>query len=292
MRGLDVVEGAGGDEVVPRLVARCRETGRVALAAWRDAVPGTLLGRFHAGPADDRRRRRRTGGRVVETGPEHVRLALALPHRSALESEDPSSALRPEQAMNRCVRGVLDAYRNLGVDALYPGRDVVTVARLPVAWLSFTEEEDGTALFEAGLAAGPAAPDAVRRAVDEAYRRRPWLDVEDIDAASLPVADARQPTWSVPIDARRTAAVPTMLGSVHAYVRIDEAHRIASIRLAGDVIAPVATVQSIEAALVGVPALRGEIERAVATALAEPRRWVLGIDGPRDVAAAVLEALR
>lgn len=295
MAVLDVLRGAVSERCVPAMLRHAAATGRVVLGVWAEPEPGVLLGRFHATPDEGSARRRHTGGRAVPVGPDHVRVALALPHRSALESDDPS-ALRPEQAMNRCVRGVLDACRALGVDPFYPGRDVVTAAGAPIAWLSIGEEASGAALFEAGL--GPTTVPAARSedgvaAILDAYRRRPWSRVEDLDVERLPDVASPDLSWTIPPGADREGAVPTMLGSLHAHVGVDETRRLAVVRISGDVIAPVATVRALEAALAAVPALRGEIERAVDGALrADARRWVLGSDPSRDVAAAVMEALR
>ena len=170
--------------------------------------------------------------------------------------------------MNRCVRGLLDACRALGADVFYPGRDVVTAAGAPVAWLSIGEEEGGAALFEAGLDAAviTAAAD-VASAVLDAYRRRPWSAAEDLEVEDLPEAESPDLAWTVPPGADREGEVASMLGRLRAHVAIDEARRLAVVRLSGDVIAPVATVRTIEMALAGVPALRGEIARAVEGAL-------------------------
>ncbi|HEX6060387.1 MAG TPA: hypothetical protein VFZ11_15360, partial [Gemmatimonadaceae bacterium] len=295
MAVLDVLRGAVSERCVPAMLGHAAATGRVVLGVWEEPQPGLLLGRFHATAEEGTARRRHTGGRAVPVGPDHVRVALALPHRSALESDDPS-ALRPEQAMNRCVRGLLGALRVLGTDAFYPGRDVVTAAGAPIAWLSIGEEESGATLFDAGLhvATIPAAPrEDGEAAVLGAYRSRPWSTVGDLDVERLPEARPPDLSWTIPPGADREGAVPTMLGSLRAHVGVDGARRLAVVRISGDVIAPVATVRALEAALAGVPALRGEIERALDGALREDaRRWVLGIDAPRDVAAAVMEALR
>jgi hypothetical protein len=288
---LEVVGGDVGDDVVPGAMARAATTGRVVLAVWREAEGGPVLGRFHATRAGDPARRRRTGGRIHAMRPGDVRVGLAMPHRAATWSADPA-ALRPEQALNRCVRGLLDGCRALGLDVFYPGRDVVTADGAAIAWISLVEEE-GAALFEAGLSLPErlAAAD-VAAAVAEAYRRRASEAVVDVGPAGLPRAQPADLAWTIPAEADRMGEVATMLGTLGAYVQLDEARRLVVVRVSGDVIAPVETVRAIEAALRGVPALRSEVEQAVATTLADERRWVLGIDGPRDVAAAVMEAAR
>src|SRR5262249_51670821 len=97
--------------------------------------------------------RGRAGCRVGPGGEGVVGLSLALPHRSALVGDDPR-ALGPEQVMNRCVRGLLDGLRRLGVEPFYPGRDLVTAGGRTLAVLGLEIAPDGTTLFEAALAVG------------------------------------------------------------------------------------------------------------------------------------------
>ena len=137
-------------------------------------LAGNLLsiGRYHLAPIpslpaqDVRLFRRLSGGRVVSSGQGFVGVALVLPHRSALVSENPF-ALAPFQVINRCVRGLLDACRLAGVSAHYPGRDLLTVQRRALAMVSFEIAAAGAMLFEAVLANGadfssaPARLDAV-----------------------------------------------------------------------------------------------------------------------------------
>ncbi len=116
------------------------------------------LGRYHLAPesgADDpvRLARRHGGGRVWPAGEGFAGFSLVLPHRSALVSDDPL-ALTPEQALNRCVRGLLQGCRSVRVDAFYPGRDVVTVGGRMLAAISLETDSNGTALFEVVVADG------------------------------------------------------------------------------------------------------------------------------------------
>jgi hypothetical protein len=95
--------------------------------------------------------RRHTGGRAVACGEGFVIVTLALPHRAALVGES-AQDLKPEQVMNRCVRGFLASCRHLGLDPTYPGLDLVAVRRRAFAHLSFDEADDGTTLFQIVLA--------------------------------------------------------------------------------------------------------------------------------------------
>lgn len=122
------------------------------------AFPGEVLaaGRWHLAPPDvddlgEAFVRRLTGGRALALGEGYLGISLLLPHRSALVAEDPF-ALAPFQVANRYVRGVMRALKQLGLPAFYPGRDLVTVNRRPIAAVSFETDVDGRLLFEAVVA--------------------------------------------------------------------------------------------------------------------------------------------
>jgi lipoate-protein ligase A len=122
------------------------------------AFPGDVLaaGRWHLAPPDvgalgEAFVRRLVGGRALALGEGYLGLSLLLPHRSALVAEDPL-ALAPVQVPNRYVRGLIRALKHLGVPAFYPGRDLVTVNRRPIAALGFETDDEGRLLFEAILA--------------------------------------------------------------------------------------------------------------------------------------------
>ena len=114
------------------------------------------LGTFHQEPHpplenDVAPWRRRTGGCAVACGTGFAVVTLALPHRAALVADAPS-ALKPEQVMNRCVRGLLAWLRGGGIEPIYPGLDAITVARRTLAHLGFAETRDGPTLFQAIVA--------------------------------------------------------------------------------------------------------------------------------------------
>jgi lipoate-protein ligase A len=116
--------------------------------------PGEVLaaGRWHLAPlgaADlgDAFVRRLTGGRALALGEGYFGISLLLPHRSALLADDPL-ALAPFQVPNRYVRGLMRALKQLGLPAFYPGRDLVTVNRRPIAAVSFETDDEGRLLFE------------------------------------------------------------------------------------------------------------------------------------------------
>jgi lipoate-protein ligase A len=138
-------------------VGRRSRTRAGVLRVYDFAGDVLSLGRYHLAPAgsavsgDCRLHRRHSGGRVMPFGDGFVGLALVLPHRAALFSDDPL-ALAPHQVMNRYVRGILEACKRANVPAFYPGRDVVTVDRRILALVSFEVDRDGALLFEAIIA--------------------------------------------------------------------------------------------------------------------------------------------
>jgi len=141
----------------------CRERGLLAAAALGEThlhvstlAPRDVLalGAFHRRPkfpSDVEIWPRHTGGRALPSGNGFVLVTLALPHRSALVADE-RLALAPEQVMNRCVRGVLNALRSLGIDVVYPGLDLLTHERRAIGVLGFIES-DGPTLFQAILGA-------------------------------------------------------------------------------------------------------------------------------------------
>jgi len=124
------------------------------------SYPGEVLaaGRWHLAPpgvesAGEAFQRRITGGRVLALGEGYVGLSLLLPHRSALVADEPL-ALAPAQVPNRYVRGLMRALKGLGLAAYYPGRDLITVNRRPIAAVGFETDREGRLVFEAVLAVG------------------------------------------------------------------------------------------------------------------------------------------
>ncbi|MFP6664409.1 MAG: hypothetical protein VCC00_09435 [Deltaproteobacteria bacterium] len=111
------------------------------------------LGAFHAAlpEAGERVWRRHTGGRAIAVGEGFLLVSLFLPHRSALVAAE-RYALRPEQVLNRGVRGILAWLRTLGLDPVYPGLDFLTVGGRRLAHLSFCEYLAGPTLVQAVIA--------------------------------------------------------------------------------------------------------------------------------------------
>ena len=137
-------------------VTRSSRTRVGVLRVYDFAGDVLSLGRYHVAPVvargNSQLHRRHSGGRAVPFGEGFVGMSLVLPHRSALFGGDPFT-LAPYQVLNRYVRGVLEACRLAGLDAFYPGRDLITANRRVLGMVSFEVQRSGAMLFEAVLAA-------------------------------------------------------------------------------------------------------------------------------------------
>ncbi|MCU0682578.1 MAG: hypothetical protein MUF34_10055 [Polyangiaceae bacterium] len=92
-------------------------------------------------------RRRHSGGPTLWAGPGTLHLLLTLPRPDALVACD------PPRLLNRYVRPLLRGLTRLGAPAHYGGRDWVSVAHRPAAWVGFAHDEtSGASLFEAFVA--------------------------------------------------------------------------------------------------------------------------------------------
>ena len=107
------------------------------------------LGRFHPRLPDAGAQiwHRHTGGRAVAAGDGFLNITLALPARTVL-----GESLRPEQILNRAVRGFLQWLRGLQIDPVYPGLDFITAGSRRLAHLGFVEGEHGELLVQIILA--------------------------------------------------------------------------------------------------------------------------------------------
>lgn len=322
------VPAAGLAGVHAGLVAEAVRSGCAWLRVY--TVPGDAisLGRFHpvapslqtGGPVEVVGRL--TGGRIVPLGAGYLGVALALPHRAALVGDDPG-ALAPEQALNRCVRGVMGACDAIGFGTYYPGRDLLTHQGRPFAIVTLTVEPDGGTLFEAvvsverdlaqlpflldrvdpegtlratfwtpadvtSVAAGATrVPPAAELAhgIAAAYAKTFGMTLESASSSAAPPAPA-SPRRSVPphLDRRHSASI--MLGVLEVHARIVDG-RFDEVFLTGDLIAPIATVCAIESALRGVAATTPAVTQVLTDVLAEPAHFLLGAGPTADLAAAI-----
>jgi hypothetical protein len=296
-------------------------------------LPGDVLslGRYHVVPAPEPSptvsvARRLTGGRIAPSGDGFVGVVLALPHVKVLVAD---AALDPAQILNRYVRGVLGALEALGVAAVYPGRDRITVGGRIIATLGFEVEADGATLIDGSIAIGrsfaqvstfadradptgvvpielvlpeqgTSIAEVARRTPDVAeigvalatgYARRLGVEVTTADVAvPIPAAD---PSW---LDAGRLAPhldrhalARDMLGVVEVYAACRD-HRVAEARLCGDFIAPSGTVARLEEVMRGSPVGRDALRARVADVLAEPGAFLLGVRSPATIADLAAEA--
>jgi hypothetical protein len=283
-----------------------------------------LLGRFHPALLAAGVHRRLSGGRAVPAGDGFVQVSLALPHRSALESDDPH-ALRAEQVMNRAVRGIMGGMELLGLEAYYPGRDMITVGGKAIAWLSLAVEAGGGTLVEAGvsltrgldvlpaladrcdpdgavpvtmwaaddvttlasaLGGRTPAPREVALAIAEGYRRR--LQLEPV-MEQLPVLADQQSSIEPDAPPRPRSQRRVMLGALLASACVDAGGKLEAVWLGGDLIAPAATVRSIMDALTGQPPAADTLRATVERILERPDDFLLGANAT-DVAAVVAAA--
>jgi len=158
MRSLEVSDG--GEETSLETFARdqlaiCRAADSrdvAALRVWRAVAPSVSLGRYHRRPAAaESLVRRLTGGRPHAIGSGIVCTTAVYPALEWLAAGHTS--LAPEQILNRALRPLLATVREAGLDAFYPGRDLITVAGKPVVVASFTTLPDGVLVVATAIAA-------------------------------------------------------------------------------------------------------------------------------------------
>lgn len=123
----------------------------VALGRWQRAEQALDL--EAAQQADVEILRRGTGGPAAVAGQGILYCALCLRHASAFMT------CPPDRILNRNVRGVLGGLSLSGVPAHYFGREWLSVARRPAAYIGWTRLADGRVLLEFFIAVSrPFAP--------------------------------------------------------------------------------------------------------------------------------------
>jgi lipoate-protein ligase A len=197
-------------------------------------VRGSLvsIGRWQLAPATESGgalMRRHSGGRAAAFGSGFVGVTLVLPRRGALL--EPGAALRPEQVLNRYVRGILRALEGEGVAAIYPGRDTITAGRRLLGVVSFTETHAGALLVEALLAASgdpSTLPHLLDRADPGGVVRTAMLT--PADATSIAAERGAAPTLSQVADwMARGYAERLGVAPVAWTLDADEAARVAAL---------------------------------------------------------------
>jgi len=148
------------------LAAVVSRSARPVLVIYAMSGRVVSIGRYHLYEGPDERAgvvavRRPSGGRVLGGGEGWLGVALVLPTRASLLVQE-RQALKPEQVMNRYVRGVLAGLGGLGLDCFYPGRDAITRERRELGACSFETDGAGAMLFEAALAVNRGMEDLLR----------------------------------------------------------------------------------------------------------------------------------
>lgn len=154
------------------LDATLREPAELSVAIASE--PGVLLGAFqrtHGLRTQGLLRRRGSGGPEVRVAPGSVHVVVSLASPAALVPCD------EKRIVNRYVRPLLRALTRTGHLAHYFGRDWVSVAGSPVAWVGFAHDATTRrTLFEALVAIG--APFAVRPRPSLRGKEAAVVDVE------------------------------------------------------------------------------------------------------------------
>jgi lipoate-protein ligase A len=311
------------------LLARAVERGRGTLVVSRSDGDVLALGRWHLAPVGAPEvvlQRRLTGGRAVAAGGGFVQLSLALPHRSALVSDDPH-ALGPDQILNRAVRGLLGGLEAAGLSAVYPGRDLVTVGGRPIATLGLEIDARGATLVDMVLsverdqsvlprlldrsdpdgdvAAPMILPDdvtAVTRALGrvpgfdemvtwicQGYARRLGVDfVEDRGPDCTADDDGFVRSRMRRPELDRRARTVTMLGVLEAHCALARDGRLGAVMLAGDFLAPSGTIARLEEALCGCPPVLERVAAVIGAVVRPPDDLILGIGPVRTIAELVV----
>jgi lipoate-protein ligase A len=194
-------------------MAMCRvadSNDTAELRVYEASLPGVAIGRFHRRPdGADLLTRRITGGRPYAVGPGVVCLTGVYPSLDWLGAGN--ARPEPEQVLNRALRPLLAVLREAGVDAFYPGRDLVTVGGRPIAVASFTTLPDGVVTVTAALGVS-------RSFVDTAQ----WIRSADpdavvtFDAAAFATSISLEDAVGRPVDVAWAARLAEHAARAHA----------------------------------------------------------------------------
>jgi hypothetical protein len=252
-----------------------------------------VLGAFERGPASRARSdspvtRRGSGGPTVIVGSGTIHVVLSLSQPGALVACDQA------RIVNRYVRPVLRALSRNGTLAHFFGRDWVSVAKQPVAWVGFGHDATTRrSVFEAfvgvrsPIATTPRASfrgkqpgtlesiagrelDATRIAngIIDAY-----LEAYDASAVDVVAADEprSEPDWS--LDPPWAATCEEVIGLIGA-----GADKFGVLRVGGDLLVSRDALARLEASVVDAP--DEELDRIVDETLAAPG---VALDGVRSL---------
>jgi|GEM_PF-793460 len=274
--------------------------------------------------------RRWTGGHATAYGDGILSVSLILPGPSAWLPA--AEKIPAEKLLNRHVRGLLRAFSALGAPAFYPGRDCVTVAARPVAYVSCERDATGVCLVQAivGLSrpcsveqSAPPLPEGdaaalpasladlvggsaglgecLSEALLTAYAARHGLALDASPPSELELQAVSEREARLRAHGSREDSVAEMVGSglfatpiggLEAFVALEQSRTLRRVRIFGDFIADSAGVAELEEALRMRPADWHSVDGAVERVLGGPEHFTLGLRERQTVTHAVLEAAR
>lgn len=258
--------------------------------------------------------RRPTGGRAAALGEGMLAVAICLPHRSWLVSDE-VDALDASRLLNRAIRGVLAGLGTMGVSAKYFGRDYVSVDSTQAGLTGFEIAPGGVALVDCVWAAEAhwwlpshlnALPDIppvrgvpgpgqvgtlagcsssrLLEHVSEGYRST--FGVETFEEAFDDRLVSFEELADLPL---RSALHPVPAGFVEAQARVVDG-RIVECRFHGDFNADSAGILALQQTLVGAAPLLDEIAPRMNDVYRNAGRFILGVADLEVFASALLEA--
>jgi hypothetical protein len=271
--------------------------------------------------------RRWTGGHTTAYGEGVLSVSLILPSPSAwLPATEKIPAAK---LLNRYVRGLLRAFSTLGAPAFYPGRDCVTVAARPVAYVSCERDASGVCLVQAivgvsraysiqkgepgedrsalpaclaDLLPGPTELwEQLCEALPAAYAARHGLALDpsppsELESQAVSERESRLrahgPKEDSVADMVGSGPFVTPIGSLEVFVALEQSRTLRRVRLLGDFIADSAGVAELEEALRMRPAEWHSVDSAVERILGGPEHFTLGLRERQTLTHAVLEAAR
>lgn len=311
--------GVSPEREIGVVAGLAQRPGSAALVVSELVGEAAALGRFQrpGGSHAAHEQRRISGGRSTRYGDGIVSLCVLAPAPQAWLSE--TGVLSGSRLLNRLVRGLLSGLSRLGLAAIYPGRDFVTVNGRRIAYVSLSHEASGVLLFQAVLGVGaayttlerepswpglPAAPeptwlarergpaprfDRIASALAGGFAERFALVLEDAPLSSdeeRAFARARLPLlFDATLAGLASAgAIATPIGALEALVALDAGGRLSRVRLHGDFMAAPPALEALEAALVGELPESPRVRKLCAAWLADPEALVIGLTDAAQLA--------
>ena len=295
--------------IVGALLAEISAGAIVIAALVGDAA---ALGRYQrpGRTGHTREVRRLTGGRSTLYGDGILSLSAVIPSSQAWLEE--REELPGPRLLNRYVRGLLTALQSCGLQAVYPGRDFVSVAGRRVAYVTLERSDVGALVFQAVIGTAcsyvvddpgpdfqglPTPPEATwiereggdlhsLRALAASYAGRFSLDLFD--------APTPQPVGVPPLERalppHSGGAIPIPIGQLEAHVELAADGTLARLKLSGDWIASSAEVLMLERALVGKLPDPELLSRVIDRWLRLPGNLTIGLASATPVVEAIRSA--